>query len=170
MNTMAEPSDLADVLRGADAFSREHLMREAVARGCRHYAPLLAPDSAPAAASDLPHEVLGVALLRGPQDVDTFQAIRCGAMVLSDLKNDPSSVRTAAEHFGVTHRVAHVARLGLANDTHPGHWATLLSMLPGDTREDGFLPGLSRLTFETWVHPLSSRKLVRTWLRTAWAR
>lgn len=158
---------IGEDLRRAEGLSSEHLMRVAVLRGCRHYAPLLS--SPPSSVDDdgLLHEVLGVALLRGPRDVTTFQAIRCGAMVLSDLQNDPAIIQAAAKHFGVVERVAHIARLGLANDSHAGYWTTLLSMLPDDTREDDFLPGLSRLTAETWVHPLSSRKFVRTWLRTS---
>lgn len=169
LETTCSPEIEAE-LRRADSLPREHLMRVAVLRGCRHYGPLLS--SPPSASEDegLSHEVLGVALLRGPRDAATFQAIRCGAMVLSDLGNDPARIHAAAEHVGVLDRVAHIARLALSSDAHPGYWERVLSVLPGEAREDPFLPGISRLTSETWVPPLSSRKMVRVWLRTAWAR
>jgi hypothetical protein len=155
-------------MRRAEGFSRERLMRVAVLRGCRHYAPLLPSPPSPSDDDGLSHEVLGVALLRGPRDATTFQAIRCGAMVLSDLQNNPAIIHAAAEHFGVVERVAHIAKLALIADTYPAYWERLTGILPSHATEDPFMPGLSRLTSETWVHPLSSRKFVRTWLRTSW--
>ena len=94
------------------------LRAAAIARGCSHYAPLW-PNLTPADRAGLPHEALGCALLRGPATVETFQSIRCGGMVLSDLGNSPELIATAAEQLGVAGRVAHIVRLGLSADAHP---------------------------------------------------
>jgi len=141
----------------------------AVARGCRHYAPLLPPNSTPVDMADLPHEVLGAALLRGPADADTFQAIRCGATVLSDLGNSPQRIVETSEYFGVVHRVAYLARKGLEADHHPEFWTAILTTLPSGSDEGQFLPGVSRLTSETRMAG-PDRKPARTWLRTRCAR
>jgi hypothetical protein len=141
---------------------RVQLMRIAVARGCRHHGPLLPANVAPADVAGLPHEMLGAALLRGPADADTFQAIRCGAMVLSDLGNSPTRIAEAAEAFSVAHRVAH---LGLEFDSHPDFWRTILDALPPVAGEEQFLPGVSRLTSETRLSG-PERKPARIWLRT----
>jgi hypothetical protein len=118
----------------------------------------------------LPHEILGCALLRGSADAATFQAIRCGAMVLSDLANSPELIAAAAKQLAVTDRVAHIARLGLAEDAHPGFWEQVQAALPEHRigKED-FLPGVSRLVAET---PLSGpgRGRARIWLRTDYRR
>jgi len=155
---------------GIIELTRDQLLGVAVARGCRHYAPLLPPDVTPTDMGDLPHEVLGAALLRGPADAATFQAIRCGAMVLSDLGNSPQRIGEASEQFGVAARVVHLARLGLAADRHPEYWTAVLNALPpGSADEEPFLPGASRLTSETrLVGP--GRNPARTWLRTHYAR
>lgn len=158
----ARPAFAADL-------TRDQLLRIAVARGCRHYAPLLPPGALPADAAGLPHEVLGTALLRGPTDANTFQAIRCGAMVLSDLDNSPQRIIEASEQFGVTHRLAHLARLGLAADRHPEFWAAILSPLPPGPDEELFLPGISRLVSETRL-AAPGQSPARVWLRTRYAR
>jgi hypothetical protein len=144
---------------------RVQLMRIAVARGCRHYHPLLPADVTPTDVAGLPHEVLGAALLRGPADANTFRAIRCGAMVLSDLGNSPARIAEASEFFGVTHRVAHLARLGLEFDQHPNYWRSVLETLPLAGGEEDFLRGVSRLTTETRLGG-PNQKPVRIWLRT----
>ncbi|HWL53224.1 MAG TPA: hypothetical protein VNQ90_12370 [Chthoniobacteraceae bacterium] len=145
-------------------------MRIAIGHGCRHYAPLLPTfSSGSVERADLPHEVLGVALLHGPRDGETFQAIRCGAMVLSDLGNHPEMILAAADYFGVADRLAHIARLGFEFDDHPGYWETLLSPALPSSEEAAFLPGLSRLTSETRMTKIG-RHPVRTWLRTRWLR
>lgn len=154
---------------GTDGLERDTLLRIAVARGCRHYAPLLPSDMPSDDAAGLPHEMLGAALLRGPTDADTFQAIRCGAMVLSDLGNSPQRIIEASQRFGVTHRLAHLARLGLAADQHPEFWAAILSGLPRGSSEEQFLPGVSRLVSETHM-AAPGRQPARTWLRTRYAR
>lgn len=78
--------------------SRRHLLAVAVARGCRHYAPVW-PELKPEDDPGVPHEALGCALLRGPADAETFQAPRCGVMVLSDLANSPQQIAFAANFF-----------------------------------------------------------------------
>ena len=145
--------------------SRNALLRIAVARGCRHYAPLLPPEATPGNVPDLPHEVLGAALLRGASDAATFQAIRCGAMILSDLGNSPERLGEAGEQFGVTCRIAHLARLGLLADQHPGFWTAVQNALPPSADGDPFLPGVSRLTSETRMAG-PGQKPSRVWLRT----
>ena len=168
-NFAIEELDVAEECRTASRLGSANLMQIAVHRGCRHYAPLLPPESLTVGESDLPHEVLGTALLCGPQDATTFQSIRCGSMVLSDLGNHPDTIRVAAEFFGVANRLAHIARLGLQFDAHPIHWKTLLVNLPSFPNEEDFLPGLSRLTSETRFTRFG-RRPVRAWLRTQWAR
>ena len=149
--------------------TRADLFRIAVARGCRHYAPLLGPGTAPDDVPGLPHEMLGAALLRGAPDTATFQAIRCGAMVLSDLGNSPQRIGEVSEQFGVAGRVAHLARLGLEADQHPGFWSAVLKALPPALDDDPFLPGVSRFTSETRLAG-TGQPPVRVWLRTHYGR
>lgn len=152
----------------AGRLPRKTLLQTAVARGCRHYAPLHSFEVAPADLPELPHEVLGAALLRGPEDTETFQAIRCGAMVLSDLGNAPQKIRDAGEYFGVSHRIAHIARLALTADGHPEFWTAILNLLPSGPAPEPFLPDVSRLTSETRMgDPRGSP--ARVWLRTRYA-
>jgi hypothetical protein len=155
------------VQRAAD-LDRNELFRIAVARGCRHYAPFLPPGLDATDEPEIPHEALGAALLCGPADAATFQAIRCGAMVLSDLNNSPRVLADVSKQLGVGHRTAHIARLGLAADTHPDFWQQVLRELPSAVTEDDFLPGISRLTSET--RQPNGRSPVRVWLRTHYAR
>ncbi|MDI1335883.1 MAG: hypothetical protein PSU94_06830 [Lacunisphaera sp.] len=149
-------------------WSREQLLAVALARKCGHYVPLW-PEITPCDDRALAHEILGCALLRGPADAATFQAIRCAAMVLSDRGNAPERIAYAAKAFGVTSRVVHISRLGRAH-TRAGFWKQLLAMLPGAPMdEEDFLPGLSRLTVETgMMEPWRGPR--RTWLRTNCAR
>lgn len=154
---------------GVMALTREELLRIAVARGCQHYAPLLPPGAVPADVPDLPHEALGTLLLRGAPDAATFQAIRVGAMVLSDLANDPQRLREAAARLGVTARVAHLAQLGLAADHHPEFWTAIAQGLLPNSAEASFFPGISRLTSETRMAG-PGRRPSRVWLRTRYAR
>lgn len=166
MSVVAGSLPLVPAVRPRDAaLSRETLMGIAVARGCRHYAPLVPGGMASTASHDLPHEVLGAALLRGPTDAATFQAIRCGAMVLSDLGNSARRIGEAADYFGVAHRVAHIARLALEADTHPDYWTTLLALLPAAEAETEFLPGVSRFVSETRMTGFGGGP-ARVWLRT----
>jgi hypothetical protein len=156
------------VQRAAD-LDRDQLFRIAVARGCRHYAPFLPPGLEASDDPEIPHEALGAALLCGPTDAATFQAIRCGAMVLSDLNNSPSIIADISEQLGVAHRTAHIARLGLAADTHPDFWQQVLRELPSAVSEGDFLPGISRFISET-RQPNWRSAPVRVWLRTHYAR
>jgi len=149
--------------------SRHHLLAVAIARGCRHYAPLW-PELKPEDDPGLPHEALGCALLRGPADAETFQAIRCGAMVLGDLANFPQQIAVAADFFGVVDRVAHIARIGSAADEQRKFWQQILKVLPAQPGADrDFLPGVSRLVAETRVGGPAGGP-VRVWLRTAYQR
>jgi hypothetical protein len=151
--------------REAAGLSADEMRAVAVARGCSHYAPLW-PNLAPADKAGLPQEVLGCALLRGPANAETFQSIRCGAMVLSDLGNSPELIAVAAGQFGVTGRVAHLARLGLSADVHPEFWGPLQAALSGlPVGEQDFLPGVSRLVAETRLSGPGKGPEV-TWLRT----
>lgn len=149
--------------------SQQELMRIAVARGCRHYRTLLPADPQPVDVAAIAHETLGVALLRGSRDLATFQAIRCGAMVLSDLGNSPERIAEAAAHFGVAHRVAHIARLGVKFDQHAEYWRALWSALPTTTVTEDFLPGVSRFSLEVGISGPGLGPS-RTWLRTHYRR
>jgi len=149
--------------------SSDELRAAAIARGCSHYAPLW-PDLTPADRAGLPHEVLGCLLLRGPATAESFQSIRCGAMVLSDLGNSPELIAVAAEQLGVTSRVAHLVRLGLSADVHPEFWDRMRVALPGlAAEEQDFLPGVSRLVAETRLSG-PGKGPARTWLRTEYRR
>ena len=156
------------VQRAAD-LRRDQLLGIAVARGCRHYAPFLPVDVTATDDPDIPHEVLAAALLGGPADAATFQAIRCGAMVLSDLANSPRIIGDVCVQWGVAHRAGHIARLGLAADTHPDFWREVLRELPVAVMEEEFLPGISRFTSET-RQPGGRSAPVRVWLRTHYSR
>ncbi len=155
--------------REAAGLSPDELRAAAVARGCSHYAPLW-PNLMPADRAGLPHEVLGCALLRGPATVETFQSIRYGAMVLSDLGNSPELIVAAAGQLGVTGRVAHIARLALVEDVHPEFWEQVRRLLPDlSTNEADFLPGVSRLAAETRLSG-PGKGPARVWLRTGYRR
>lgn len=154
---------------GAAEKSQRELLAVAIARGCRHYAPLW-PELTSIDDRNLPHEVLGCALLRGPADVSTFQAIRVGAMVLGDLGNSPEKIAIAADRLGVLGRVAHIARIGSAADEHRELWQRILKALPEATCADrDFLPGVSRLVSETRISG-AGRGPARVWLRTNYRR
>lgn len=162
-------AEFAQACAKAGGLSRSELLAAAVVRGCGYYASLW-QDLAPSNLTRLPHEILGCALLRGPQDAETFQAIRCGAMVLSDLGNVPELIATAAKELQVAGRVAHLAQSGLRADEHPDFWQRVLVMLPTATGEElDFLPGVSRLVAET-RRSGPNQGPVRTWLRTAYQR
>lgn len=157
------------ICRRAAGFSRNELLAAAIARGCRHYAPLW-PDLRPADLDWLPHEILGCALMRGSIDEETFRAVRCGAMVVSDLGNTPERVAAAAVQLDVGGRVAHVAQLGLADDIHRDFWRRILTGLPQlPPEERDFMPGLSRLVAETRMRG-SGKGPARVWLRTDYRR
>lgn len=154
--------------RQAAKLTRDDLLSVAIARGCNHYAPLW-PHLMPENLDWLPHEALGCALLRGEADAGTFQAIRCGAMILSDLDNDPGFIALAAESLAVLPRVAHIAKLGLQGNDHPEFWTRLQLTLPDPAAtEVAFLPGLSRLRLESGVG--SHQAASPAWLRTAYRR
>lgn len=155
--------------RQAAKLTRDDLLGVAIARGCTHYAPLW-PNLSHDDSDWLPHEVLGCALLRGVADAETFQAIRCGAMVLSDLHNDPALIAAAAERLAVLSRVAHLSQLGLHGDDQPEFWMQVRRRLPDlSSPEAEFLPGLSRLRLETGqAGPDQGGRPV--WLRTAYRR
>jgi len=155
--------DLEVACREATEWTRAELLALAMARGCGFYAPLW--PVLPGLRGDLPHEVLGCALLRGSADLETFQAIRCGTMVLSDLHNHPGIIGEAAVQLGVAERLAPLAQLGHRHDTEPDFWSAVLAGLPDGTSAEDFLPGVSRLTCET-MKLTPGRGLRRQWLRT----
>jgi hypothetical protein len=170
---LATPSDLdvefAQACAKAVGLVRSELLAAAVVRGCGYYAPLW-PDLAPRNLAWLPHEILGCALLRGAKDVETFQAIRCGAMVLSDLSNAPELIAAAARELDIAGRVAHIAQVGLRADKHPDFWKQVLGGLSNaQNTELDFLPGVSRLVAET-RRSGPNQGPARTWLRTAYQR
>lgn len=155
--------------RVAAGLSPDALRAVAIARGCSHYAPLW-PNLTSADRAGLPQEALGCALLRGPATAETFQSIRCGAMVLSDLENSPEMIAAAAEQMDVAGRVAHIVRLGLSADVHPEFWAAVrVALHDVAADEEDFLPGLSRLVAETRLSG-PEKGPVRTWLRTQYRR
>jgi hypothetical protein len=148
---------------------RSDLLRLAVARGCRHYAGFV-NGSAGADDQAVPHEALGCALLCGPPDVDSFQAIRVAAMVLSDLENSPAVMVAAANQFGVTSRLTHLCQIACDAEDHPEFWSAVRALLPptDGNPESDFLPGVSRFSLETTVPSPSGLKSVRVWLRTSY--
>ncbi len=155
--------------RQAAKLTRPDLLRVAVARGCSHYAPLW-PHLRPENLDWLPHEVLGCALLRGAADAETFQAIRCGAMLLSDLNNDAALIATAAGELAVLPRVAHLSKLGLHGDDQPEFWMQVRRHLPDLSSDEAeFLPGLSRLRLETG-RAGQDQDVMADWLRTDYRR
>lgn len=153
----------------AAQLSQDELRAVAVARGCWHYAPLW-PHLSPADRTGLPHEILGCALLRGPVTAETFQSIRCGAMVLSDLGNEPKLIAAAAKQLGVSGRVAHLVGLGLAADKHQEFWERIgVALADQRAEEQDFLPGVSRLVTETRLSG-AGKGPARVWLRTQYRR
>jgi len=167
--TRATPT-IAEACQAALSLSADELLRIAIARGCDHYAPFI-PDatSGPDAEhDDLPHEVLGAALLQGERNEETFGNIRCAAMILSNPGNSPQKIAEAASFFGVTPRVIHIARLALSIKDRPDYWTKIINSCPQTIitdEEAAFLPGISRFTTQTWTRP-PARKFIQTWLRT----
>ena len=157
---------LVEACHRAEAWSRDELIALAVARGCRHYAGF-APTAQAVPQTELPHEVLGCALLRGPADAETFRAIRAGAMVLSDPGNSPAAMAEAAHFFGVESRLVHLARVGLKADCATDFWTAILALVPATESHDdlAFLPGASRLSVEC-PRPGANGSPIRVWLRT----
>ena len=148
--------------------TRDRLMEIAVARGCSHYRLFVAPGPA----SDDPtisHEFLGCALLQGVEDVETFQSIRVGAMVLSDLGNDPQLIRTLAEDLGVSVRLTQLATVALGAGDEPLFWRSMLDAAEPGPVDDDFFPTASRLSLESFSGGTGST-LRRQWLRTAYRR
>lgn len=163
--TVEDQSPFTTHCRWALGLSRSQLLSAAFARGCRHYASLW-PNLPAVDLPGLPQEVLGCALLRGDQDAETFQAIRCGAMILSDLANEPGFVAKAARRFEVEGRVAHLAKLGAQADRYPEFWNDVLSAIERPVEADEpFLPGLSRLVSEGRIRGIN-QVANRIWLRT----
>jgi hypothetical protein len=150
------------------AGSQDELIGIAIARGCDHYRPYV-PPALRVDRPELAHEVLGCALLQGPQEVETFQGIRVGAMVLSDPGCSPARIAASAAAFGVAARVAHIARLALSVNDAPDYWRAVLAALPAgttaDEQEREFLPGISRFASETGMRG-AGLGFARVWLRT----
>ena len=164
------PRRLGADLDAVAALSRNELLGVAVARGCHHYAPFVAPEFV-ADRPELSHEVLGCALLRGPADLDTFQCIRVAAMVLSDEACSSTTVAAAAAELGVESRLAHIARVALAAGDRPGYWRKVLEALPSpiEANEAEFLPGVSRFRLETGKSG-PGMGAAWIWLRTHYAQ
>ena len=158
--------DFATEIERVSALSSDVLIGIAVARGCHHYAPFVAENLA-VDRSDVPHEILGCALLRGGADLDTFQSVRVAAMILSDDGCDPALVARVADDFGVSSRLAHIAQLALETDDRQSYWRQILARLLRATSagDAAFLPGVSRFTLET-DKAGPGRGPVRIWLRT----
>ena len=158
--------EFARALGTVTALSRDELIGIAVARGCHHYSPFVAKELV-ADRRDVPHDLLGCALLCGPPNLDTFLAIRVAAMVLSDPGCSPDLVARAAEAMGVSSRVAHIARVALTVNDSPAYWHGLLAQLPphGPTAEADFLPKVSRFSLESGK-PGPGLGPIRVWLRT----
>lgn len=153
-----------------EATSREELIGIAVARGCDHYASY-SDAYLTGVRPELPHEVLGCALLRGPADVNTFKSIRVGAMVISDLGNDPGAIGAAAAFLRVEGRAAHIAKLAFKVGDRPDFWHAVLAELPpaDDDFEATFLPDTTRFRSECpKTGPGQGSSTV--WLRTYYTR
>ena len=172
-NPQTFSSAIAVACRDASLLAREVLLGIAVARGCRHYAAFVPSTylNYHLNRHDIPHEVLGCALLGGCPDLETFRSIRVGAMVISDLGNDPHAIAAAADECSVTQRLAHICRVALKTDEQPGFWGAMLAALrvADDTSESQFLPGASRFCIETRKKS-RVQAISRVWLRTAYSR
>ncbi|MGA3008546.1 MAG: hypothetical protein ABSE59_11715 [Opitutaceae bacterium] len=162
--------DIRRACRAAGRLGRDELIGIAVARGCRHYAAFVPPELVNDR-PDIPHEVLGCALLAGPQDVETFRAIRVGAMILSDAGNSAHTMADAADAFGVTARLLHIARVGAEADNRPDFWRDVLAHLPAtdSASEARFLPNASRFSVENRLNG-HGRGADRVWLHTNYRR
>jgi hypothetical protein len=162
--------DIRRACRAAGRLGRDELIGIAVARGCRHYAAFVPPELVKDR-PDIPHEVLGCALLAGPQEVETFRGIRVGAMILSDAGNSAHAMADAADAFGVTARLLHIARIGAEADNRPDFWRDVLAHLPAtdSASEPRFLPNASRFSVEGRLNG-HGRGADRVWLHTNYRR
>jgi hypothetical protein len=171
MSTAVHPlQDIRRACRDAGKLGRDELIGIAVARGCRHYAAFV-PLELVKDRQDLPQEVLGCALLAGPQDVETFRAIRVGAMILSDAGNFAHAMADAADAFGVTSRLLHIVHVGAEADNRPDFWREVLAHLPAtdSASEARFLPDASRFSVENRLNG-HGRSADRAWLHTNYRR
>jgi hypothetical protein len=145
---------------------RARLVGTAVARGCTHYRAFADPELV-SDDPNLPHELLGCALLQGDIDVDTFAAFRVGGMVLSDLGNNITRMCLFATELGVDRRLAQLANVALAACDEPAFWRAVLDEVGVRPPADEFCPGASRLSLETHIVG-SPTPFLRQWLRTAY--
>jgi hypothetical protein len=166
---MVSPVNTHSITSVVDRLTLDQLLGLAISRGCQHYTALASARHFIESTDTLRHEALGCALLRGPEDLTTFQSIRVGSMVLSDTGNSPILIAEFAHLLEVSARVAHIARLGLEFDSFPTYWQSVLDHLRHgvNTGNGVFLPGPSRLYSES---PLTGhgRERSRVWLRTAY--
>jgi len=141
--------------------SRESLYAEAVARGADYFRPFANGVRRVADLALVPHEALGCALLAGPEIGATFHSIQVGAMILSDLNNDPAVMADCAVEFEVTFRLMALAEIAMRADDNLCFWQATRQALKarGCYCTDSFIPGRSRLISKT----------DKRWLRTSYS-
>lgn len=151
--------------------SADDLLKLAVERGCKHYAP---SDYRPgqvcepglAAFSDAE---LAIALISGAQRYDPLY-IRCAAQLMGAPHMDPSAVCRLALMERCSTVLRHIARAGYENDKErTSFWGDILQRLPiSQPVKAGILPHSSRFQSITGLvnprHPGIPRAV---WLRPA---
>lgn len=178
MKTMAESlggtahlSPLLRKLRRLGLATPAALLRLAVRRGCRHYAPAgdeVVSDPGRPRVSDAE---LAVAMISAAQDYDP-QLVRCAAQLLGASAIRPREVArlAAMERCGAT--VRHIAEAAVTGDqAHAAFWHDVLAALPATPPlRRGVLPHASRFMSQSgwgrgqppegrsvWLRPVSAQ-------------
>jgi hypothetical protein len=103
------------------------IMRLAVARGARHYAPVYPPAESDPGVEAISHEDLVALLLLGAQPFEPF-ALRCAAQIISLC--DLGRLSRLARRERISRPLAHIARAGAAHDSgQAARWQELLQLL-----------------------------------------
>lgn len=143
------------------------LLRLAVQRGCRHYAPpdfdLLVEAPGPAQFSDLE---LAIALCSAAQCYEPVY-VRCAAQLLGGPNTTSVALAQLARMERCEAVVAHIATAAILFDRgHESFWENVLALLPGVTPvKPGVLPHSSRFVLHSGVVDPRRPRPAIVWLR-----
>lgn len=134
--------------RGAGLESTSDLIRLAVARGCRHYAPAFPPLESDPGLGVVSNEELVSLLLLGSNEYEPI-AIRCAAQLAGSCKVEQLARVARRERVG--RPLAYIAKAGRAHDAaQEKFWSELLNRLGEQSPvADGILPHWSRFVSQT---------------------
>jgi hypothetical protein len=136
--------------RGVGLESTAALIRLAVARGCRHYAPAFPPLKSDPGIEVFSNEELVSLLLLGSNEYEPI-AIRCAAQLAGSCEVE--QLVRVAKRERVSRPLAYIAKAGRTHDAvQKAFWSKLLKCLGEQSPvADGILPHWSRFVSQTGV-------------------